>query len=268
MPKPVNYGNYGMAKHDDFTDTLLDSPWWVSAGFGVITWATAAFLFANTSSETAFGKLIHNIAPAHWLIPLFFCFTASGAYLLAWRKRRLLANNRSLDRIRSLGWQQFETLAGQSFREQGYRVAEKGGSGPDGGVDLLLHRGEERIVVQCKHWKAFTVGLTEVKELFATVQDQHATGGILLTTSCFSKEAQAFASRHAELQLVNGNDLSKMLGEALPASESPANACACPVCGSDMKVRTAQRGRTAGSQFMGCTRYPACKGTRSLTAAS
>ena len=268
MPKLVDYGNYRMTKRDDFTDTLLDSPWWVSAGLGVITWATAAILFANTSSETAFGRLIHGFAPAHWLIPLFFGFTASGASMLAWRKRRLLANNRSLERIRTLGWQQFETLAGQYFREQGYRVAEKGGNGPDGGVDLLLHRGEERIVVQCKHWKAFSVGLTEVKELFATVRDQHATGGILLTTSQFSKEAKAFASRHAELQLVNGNDLSKMLGAELPAADSPANLCACPVCGSAMKVRTAQRGRSAGSQFMGCSHYPACKGTRNLTAAS
>jgi restriction system protein len=257
-----------MAKRDDLTDTLLDSPWWVSAGLGIIIWATAAILMANTSTETATGKLLHSFAAAHWLIPFFFGFTAAGAYLLAWRKRRLLANNRSQERIRALSWQQFETLAGQYFREQGYRVAEKSGGGPDGGVDLLLRLGEEKIVVQCKHWKAFTVGLSEVKELFATVHDQHATGGILLTTSRFSDEAQAFASRHAELRLVNGDDLSKMLGAEIPPPEPPVNSCVCPACGSPMKLRTAQRGRSSGSQFMGCSRYPVCKGTRSLAAAS
>lgn len=36
----------------------------------------------------------------------------------------------------------------------------------------------------------------------------------------------------------------------------------CPDCGAPMRVRVAQRGRTAGRQFWGCTRYPACKGSR------
>ncbi|WP_414931051.1 topoisomerase DNA-binding C4 zinc finger domain-containing protein [Vibrio europaeus] len=36
----------------------------------------------------------------------------------------------------------------------------------------------------------------------------------------------------------------------------------CPRCGSDMKLRTARKGRNSGSQFWGCSKYPACKGTR------
>jgi hypothetical protein len=41
-----------------------------------------------------------------------------------------------------------------------------------------------------------------------------------------------------------------------------ADSDACPDCGSPMKVKTARRGRSAGEQFYGCSRYPACKGTR------
>lgn len=33
----------------------------------------------------------------------------------------------------------------------------------------------------------------------------------------------------------------------------------CPNCGSQMKLRTAQRGSNAGSQFYGCSKYPNCK---------
>ncbi|MEW6750815.1 MAG: topoisomerase DNA-binding C4 zinc finger domain-containing protein, partial [Candidatus Latescibacterota bacterium] len=33
----------------------------------------------------------------------------------------------------------------------------------------------------------------------------------------------------------------------------------CPQCGSPMWLRTARRGAKAGSQFWGCSRYPACK---------
>lgn len=34
----------------------------------------------------------------------------------------------------------------------------------------------------------------------------------------------------------------------------------CPKCGFEMKLRTAQRGKFAGHQFYGCTRYPDCNG--------
>lgn len=36
----------------------------------------------------------------------------------------------------------------------------------------------------------------------------------------------------------------------------------CPSCGSRMVRRTARRGRNAGRQFWGCSRYPRCYGTR------
>jgi four helix bundle suffix protein len=38
----------------------------------------------------------------------------------------------------------------------------------------------------------------------------------------------------------------------------------CPKCGSLMVLRTAKGGKTPGSQFWGCTRYPECKGTAQL----
>jgi DNA topoisomerase-1 len=46
-------------------------------------------------------------------------------------------------------------------------------------------------------------------------------------------------------------------GTALPAgTEAPA----CPLCGSPMVMRQAQRGRGRGSMFWGCTNYPSCRG--------
>jgi len=38
----------------------------------------------------------------------------------------------------------------------------------------------------------------------------------------------------------------------------------CPRCGSQMRQRLARRGRNAGSNFWGCSRYPSCKGTRPI----
>lgn len=39
---------------------------------------------------------------------------------------------------------------------------------------------------------------------------------------------------------------------------------ACPDCGEPMAVRTVRTGPKKGSQFLGCTNYPQCKGTRRL----
>lgn len=46
---------------------------------------------------------------------------------------------------------------------------------------------------------------------------------------------------------------------AAPAQSGTAG---CPRCGSRMIRRTARRGINAGGQFWGCSRYPACTGTR------
>lgn len=47
-------------------------------------------------------------------------------------------------------------------------------------------------------------------------------------------------------------------------SESPPAFPACPLCAKPMALRTARQGARAGSQFLGCTAYPDCKGTRPL----
>ena len=44
-----------------------------------------------------------------------------------------------------------------------------------------------------------------------------------------------------------------------PTDQAPL---ACPKCGKAMLLRTAHKGRHAGSQFWGCSGYPECKGTR------
>lgn len=45
-------------------------------------------------------------------------------------------------------------------------------------------------------------------------------------------------------------------------SRTGSSTPSCPVCGSGMHLRTARRGKRAGRQFWGCSRYPTCQGTR------
>jgi DNA-binding helix-hairpin-helix protein with protein kinase domain len=50
----------------------------------------------------------------------------------------------------------------------------------------------------------------------------------------------------------------------LGPAASAAALGACPRCGQKMVKRQARLGRNAGSYFWGCSRYPTCKGTRSI----
>jgi restriction system protein len=48
-----------------------------------------------------------------------------------------------------------------------------------------------------------------------------------------------------------------------PSNRSDSGLPPCPLCGKPMTLRTARKGPHAGSQFLGCTGYPECRGTRS-----
>jgi len=42
----------------------------------------------------------------------------------------------------------------------------------------------------------------------------------------------------------------------------------CPKCGERMVLRKARKGKTAGSEFWGCPRFPRCRGVRKMSTAS
>lgn len=46
-----------------------------------------------------------------------------------------------------------------------------------------------------------------------------------------------------------------------PAGKPDSINPACPDCGATMVLRTARKGTNAGSQFWGCSTYPACRST-------
>jgi hypothetical protein len=47
---------------------------------------------------------------------------------------------------------------------------------------------------------------------------------------------------------------------------APTPLVACPICGSAMRLRRAKRGKRSGKRFWGCSRYPACRGTKNVSA--
>ena len=257
---------------------LARLPWWVSVivaamVFAVLRWAAPAL----TASRPTLAPLGQAAAGLSWIAALFL-LPAPFALINAARRRRLVDGQGSIDSIRELPWQDFERLVGEAYRRQGYRVTERGGAGPDGGIDLELRAKDKTLVVQCKRWKARTVGVELVRELYGAMTGEEAHGAIFVSSGSYTPDAIDFA-REKPIKLVDGPELVEMLqavqGHQLPnAARRPvqpaaspvvttaAGAMTCPRCSSPMVRRVAKAGAGAGSEFWGCTRFPACRGTR------
>jgi HJR/Mrr/RecB family endonuclease len=175
--------------------------------------------------------------------------------------------------LRSIDWFQFEKLMEIVYRKHGYTVIRSGGANADGGIDLVLERGTERIAVQCKHWKSWNVGVAKIRELVGAMTISGIPKGILVTISEYTEDAKALAAR-ANIQLVGTVGVLELLETADAEYDPDIQACLndtrkfCPKWKSEMVLRTAQKGKDAGSQFWGCSTYPGCRYTLQLAEAA
>jgi restriction system protein len=287
-------------QNESILDVLIKLPWWVSvvcsvAAFVFLRYIVPLFVPAGpaTSSNYALKGLLSAAVVMAPLVAFVLFIPAPIAAFRQWRERRLLDSQEGLETIRTLSWARFETLMTGAYRRQGYSVARPGGDGgPDGGVDLVLRKDGDIILVQCKQWKAWKVGVRVARELFGVMTARKAHGGIIVTSGLFTQEARRFAAGKP-IDLVDGPQLAALIrtvqtapatapaiptrprstptqGPAAPAQRGrvvqtgppqPAPKKICPRCGADMVLRTAKRGAHSGQQFWGCADFPTCRAT-------
>lgn len=100
---------------------------------------------------------------------------------------------------------EFEAYVGQLFRQKGYRVKLRGGSG-DLGVDVELRKRDgKKAVVQCKRYRT-TVGSETVRELYGTLIHERAAHAFLVTTADISDAAREWA-QYKPITLIDGETL-------------------------------------------------------------
>ncbi|HET7466626.1 MAG TPA: restriction endonuclease [Candidatus Dormibacteraeota bacterium] len=117
-------------------------------------------------------------------------------------------------------WNELEDLVGQAYKRLGYELVRRGGPRADGGVDLELRRAGEKVLVQCKYWKTWQVGVRPVRELWGVVSAEGATRAVFVTTGGYSAAAREFAKDKA-IELLDGPGLSGLLAAARHASATP-----------------------------------------------
>lgn len=252
---------------EDLFEYFVKLPFWVAilgASFFYVFLRFVAPLLAGTSLT---GKALAPVGPivAPWVAAAILAAGLLGVGKRLW-KRFLLSRATSAQALRQMSWPDFELLVGEAFRRRGYSVTEHGGRQADGGIDLELVRGSERVIVQCKHWLNRQVPVQRVRELLGVVTAEGADRGILVATGGFTRDALEFAAGKP-LELVDGEALVMLArpptgSTKRPSSDAATQPPACPTCGKPMVWRTARRGERVGSQFWGCSSFPVCRGTR------
>ena len=281
-------------------------PWWMGLVLAVVSYYGFHMLAGvevptATKAADAGSMVIWQFARMtgtflQYLVPLL-CVVGVMMSLLSGRRRKALG-----DQVRSgaravgdLDWREFERLVGAWFEQRGFRVSETA-SGADGGVDLYATRDGERVLIQCKHWRARKVGVEPVRELYGVLAASRGAGAYVVTSGEFTKAAREFAQGRV-IELVDGSELRKALcapaaaaarpqvsispvaavvpreehaapspvaQPVISAEAAPERIPACPRCGATMTKRVAKTGARAGQSFWGCSTFPSCRGAREI----
>lgn len=262
-------------RNRSFLDDVIAAPWYVGVILAVISYFGLKFILPAIGMQnpflSSFLKALPSLAP---ILTFLFVICAILSAFDSWQKGTLFNRQTDIKSIRLIDWRQFEELVAEAYRRKGYLVTETGGGGADGGVDLVIKKNGEMLLVQCKHWRAAQVGVKIVRELYGVVAAQGATGGIVISSGTFTQEARDFATGK-QIELVDGSGLVRMIAEVRNTQklegkniieQSGNNTCTCPLCNSSMVLRTAKKGPNAGSKFWGCSTFPKCRGTRPYSA--
>ena len=109
---------------------------------------------------------------------------------------------------------EFESLITNLFEKMGLETRLTQAS-RDGGVDCVAYDPRPifggKVVIQAKRYK-HTVGVSAVRDLFGTVQNEGASKGILVTTSGYGQASFDFA-KGKPLELLSGSHLLYLLKE-------------------------------------------------------
>lgn len=262
-----------MAKRNrSFIEDLARLPWWVSVVLAAIAYFSMKYGIPAIKFQNSFHAGMAKAAPG--LAPFLAVVLLVPAAISVFNSRRrgpLLEKQEGIGGIRSIAWREFEELVGEAYKRLGYSVTATGGGGADGGVDLILTKNGEELFIQCKHWKLEKIGVKVVRELYGVVAAEGASGGIVISSGAFTREARDFAIGKP-MELIEGTTLARMVEEVKkepslininPISFGVQRTVnRCPLCGDEMVLRTARKGPKAGEKFWGCSSYPECRGKK------
>lgn len=126
-----------------------------------------------------------------------------GIYIyIDFQKKILSYKRQKFDFWSNLNGRQFEIEVANYFRKQGSDTTLTKATG-DEGVDIILRKNGQKIIVQCKAHKK-SIGVAVVRDLLGTMIHQNANQAILVSLTGFSKNVYEFViDKNIRLMTVN-----------------------------------------------------------------
>ena len=210
---------------EDIVELTAQVPWWAAvvaalisavALFGVAHVALLAARIADSAlPETAVPVLRGLTMTGMVLLPLLFLSVGALSGWLHYKDQRNYADmfsERGRFLLQHLSWRELENLVAEFFRRKGFCVEQRSGRMPEGGVDLVASIGEDRYLVQCKHWRVQRVGVAVVRDLCRIAETEGAAGIFVVTSGSFTDEARRFVEQNRiAIELITGERLRQMI---------------------------------------------------------
>ncbi|MBI5847737.1 MAG: restriction endonuclease [Nitrospirae bacterium] len=230
------------------------------------------------SSEMMFLPAMHMFGKVSYIFSaIVLIVTGIGYAVISTKKKNqtvFFGTRRTLDDLKNLSWKEFEEYVGSMFDKMGFSVEVTGGL-KDGGIDLTVRKDGKTSLVQCKNYRVSKVSLSMVRDFYGAMNaNLNYEAGYFITTGIFTLDAKQFAE-DKPIELIDGAKLMDYVNLTPPKTApqragatkqaAPSDSPVCPKCGSNMVRRTAKKGNMAGSQFWGCSAYPKCNGTKSIS---
>ena len=186
------------------------------------------------------------------------------------KKNRSFADERkSLSDLQELSWKDFREFIISLFEKLGYSLVDNKGLN-DERTDLMLKRGDRLSIVRCKKYYVRKVPLSMIAEFHKVISKEPALEkAYFITTGFLSREAKKFVS-DKQIELIDGVKLMDFvrIADSIVSAEEQAiiqhrlkkPGYTCPMCGSQMVLRSVDSNPHTVTRFWGCSTYPACKG--------
>lgn len=178
------------------------------------------------------------------------------------KKKLKQANIKDIDKMTGLD---FEVYLSVLFKELGYKTVLTNAS-HDFGADLILKKGNHKIVVQAKRYGyKKNVSIGAIQEVFAAQRYHGADESWVITNSFFTKSAMKLA-KPCNVTLKNRYDLVDWILKIQPTTtpktikKENIDNRVCPNCNHHLRIRR----NSSGGEFIGCSNYPDCKYTESI----
>ena len=203
-----------MRKDLNIIDFLAQIPWWASIALSASCYVLLKFAVPYFEAQSTMVNEVHASLGAVFapVVALALLTPVTFSLFKSNRKKKLHDLKEEIRAIQELSWQEFKDLVADAYRLSGYTVMDNSTFTADPSVDLVLRKGANLYLVQCRYWQNRKLGKREAKNLNALMHAKQASGAFLLTSGIFTNEARHYAAVRP-INLVNGIELVELLAK-------------------------------------------------------